>query len=214
MDAVKKIFASREHAKNYDEKAKKSNWRGSEVLMELANPYIKYGEKILDLGIGTGGTSVLFHEAGLRVYGMDFSAEMLNVCEAKNIAEELRVHDLSEQPYPYGSNSMDHAICGGVLHIFEDLKPIFDEVARILRTDGSFSFTCVDHNKAECEIQKDVNHKHMGKSITLYEHNKANIKKVLKSCGFTLLESSEFLVSLGGQNNSLRLFNAYVAQLN
>jgi predicted TPR repeat methyltransferase len=213
MNTVKKIFTSREHAENYDKKAEKSNWHGSEVLLELAKPYINSREKVLDLGIGTGGTSILFHKAGLRIYGMDFSAEMLKVCKAKGIAEELKEHDLLDHPYPYESNSMDHAICGGVLHIFEDLKPIFDEVARILWSGGSFSFTCADHNNAKCKIQKDFNHKHMGQNITLYEHNKASIEKTLKSCGFTLRKSSEFLVTLDAQNNSLRLFNAYVAQL-
>ena len=209
MDTAKKLFNSAEHAENYDKKAKAASWLGSEVLLQLSRQYIHPGESILDLGIGTGLTSVLFRASGLHVYGMDFSAEMLKVCKAKKIAEELKEHDLRERPYPYASDSMDHAICGGVLHIFEDIGPIFEEVSRIIRPNGTFTFTCANHDHAENETKKDTNHKHMGKKITIYQHSQAVIEEKLKSCNLTLRATSEFFVKL--ENNHKKRFKAYLA---
>ncbi|MDD5728927.1 MAG: class I SAM-dependent methyltransferase [Victivallales bacterium] len=199
MNTVKRIFNSPEYAENYDCKARKSNWRGSAIMLELSRPYIHAGEKLLDLGIGTGLSSVLFHAAGLRIYGMDFSAEMLKMCRHRNISEELKEHDLREKPYPFANNSMDHVICGGVLHIFRDLTPIFEEVARIIRKNGTFAFTCADH-----EINAEIKHKYQGKNVTLYQHDLNTVKKSLEHCGFVLQESSEFFVTTADNKRQFR----------
>lgn len=209
MDKVKNLFDSAEHAKNYDEKAKAASWLGSEILLQLSRQYIQPGESILDLGIGTGLTSVLFRASGLRVYGMDFSGEMLKVCKTKKIAEDLKEHDLREKPYPYADASMDHIICGGVLHIFEDLRPIFEEVSRIVRKGGTFTFTCADHANIENKIEEETNHKHMGKKITIYRHSQAVIEEKLKNCNLILRATSDFFVKL--ENNHKRQFKAYLA---
>jgi ubiquinone/menaquinone biosynthesis C-methylase UbiE len=209
MDKVKNPFDSAEHAKNYDEKAKAASWLGSEILLQLSRQYIQPGESILDLGIGTGLTSVLFRASGLRVYGMDFSGEMLKVCKTKKIAEDLKEHDLREKPYPYADASMDHIICGGVLHIFEDLRPIFEEVSRIVRKGGTFTFTCADHANIENKIEEETNHKHMGKKITIYRHSQAVIEEKLKNCNLILRATSDFFVKL--ENNHKRQFKAYLA---
>lgn len=209
MDKVKNPFDSAEHAKNYDEKAKAASWLGSEILLQLSRQYIHPGESILDLGIGTGLTSVLFRASGLRVYGMDFSGEMLKVCKTKKIAEDLKEHDLREKPYPYADASMDHIICGGVLHIFEDLRPIFEEVSRIVRKGGTFTFTCADHANIENKIEEETNHKHMGKKITIYRHSQAVIEEKLKNCNLILRATSDFFVKL--ENNHKRQFKAYLA---
>lgn len=209
MDALKNIFNSAEHAKNYDEKAKAASWLGSEVLLQLSRKYIRPGENVLDLGIGTGLTSVLFRSSGLRVYGMDFSAEMLKVCQTKKIAEDLKEHDLRKKPYPYANASMDHIICGGVFHIFEDLLPIFEEASRIIRPNGSFTFTCADSDNIENTIEEEHNHKHMGDKVIIYHHNQAIIEENLKNCGFTLRATSDFFVKT--ENNHKKRFKAYLA---
>ena len=209
MDALKNIFDSAEHAKNYDEKAKAASWLGSEVLLQLSRQYIRPGESVLDLGIGTGLTSVLFRSSGLRVYGMDFSAEMLKICKNKKIADDLKEHDLRERPYPYANASMEHIICGGVFHIFKDLLPIFEEVSRIIRRNGTFTFTCADHDNIENGIEEETNHKHMGKKVITYHHDQAVIEEKLKSCNFILRATSDFFVKT--ENNHKKRFKAYLA---
>jgi len=56
-------------ASHYDSEAEVYNWRGPEVVFGLTYGFVNPGESVLDIGIGTGLGSVLFHKAGLRVYG-------------------------------------------------------------------------------------------------------------------------------------------------
>lgn len=203
MNALKQVFNSEEYAKNYDEKTRKANWLGPEILLGLAFRHINSGEKIIDLGIGTGLIAALFYKAGLQVYGMDFSAEMLGVCAQKNITVELKEHDLMQTPYPYENAVLDHAVCGGVMHIFEDVTPIFKEVSRIIRKDGIFAFACVNHD-ASCAKENAA--------ATTYSHSQSTIEKLMEAYQFKLLNSIEFFVYMQGNRDRKRSFRAYVTQ--
>jgi predicted TPR repeat methyltransferase len=68
---------------------------------------------------------------------------MLEACRSKGFMA-LQLHDLSKPPYPYDSESMDHAVCAGVLNFFSNLSPVFEETARILRKGGLFTFVVGD----------------------------------------------------------------------
>ena len=70
----------------YDQEATATGWLGPEVAFGLAYKYINHGQKILDIGIGTGLGSILFYKAGLNVFGMDVSNEMLAACHSKGFA--------------------------------------------------------------------------------------------------------------------------------
>ncbi|MEA3359080.1 MAG: class I SAM-dependent methyltransferase [Thermodesulfobacteriota bacterium] len=131
MDKMKKLDRS-ETVEAYDDEAEATNWLGPEVAFGLSFKYINAGERILDIGIGTGLSSILFHKAGLHVSGMDISDEMLEVCRKKQFAIDLVKHDLMCKPYPYEDNSIDHVICAGVMNFFKDLTIIFQEGSRIL----------------------------------------------------------------------------------
>jgi predicted TPR repeat methyltransferase len=130
-------------AASYDEEAEATGWFGPEVAFGLAYLYVQPGQSILDIGIGTGLGSVLFRKAGLEVHGMDISPQMLEACRSKGFMA-LQLHDLSKPPYPYDSESMDHAVCAGVLNFFSNLSPVFEETARILRKGGLFTFVVGD----------------------------------------------------------------------
>ena len=119
-------------AQIYDREAEATGWLGPEVVFGLAYEYLEPGQSILDIGIGTGLGSSLFSRAGLRVHGLDLSRRMLEVCQAKEFATELKQHDLTVTPYPYETASIDHVVSVGVLHFFQKLGPIFTEVARIV----------------------------------------------------------------------------------
>jgi ubiquinone/menaquinone biosynthesis C-methylase UbiE len=54
-------------------------WHGHEALFGMMFEYVLPGQPILDIGIGTGLIAALFKKAGLEVYGIDISGEMLEV---------------------------------------------------------------------------------------------------------------------------------------
>lgn len=54
------------------------------------------GDAVLDLGIGTGNLAELFAEIGCRVWGVDFSTEMLKLARGKLPAAVLALADVRD----------------------------------------------------------------------------------------------------------------------
>lgn len=196
-------------AKEYDHRKKEHLWLGPDVVFGMVYEFIKPGESMLDIGIGTGLGSVLFHNAGLRVYGMDMSPEMLEICRAKNFTEDLKVHDLTSVPYPYSDASLDHAVCIGVLNHFENLQPVFGEASRILKNNGIFAFIVADRKSNE---QPSFQVEHGDSRSTMYRHNAEQIGKLLQDGGFTFIKGLEFSVSGHKEKGRPLSLKAYVAE--
>jgi hypothetical protein len=51
---------SYENINSIDKEAEASSWFGPEIIFGLSYKYIKAGEKIIDIGIGTGLSSFLY----------------------------------------------------------------------------------------------------------------------------------------------------------
>ncbi len=129
------------YAADYDAQILAYDCYLAEALFGLCYEFVRPGESLLDLGIGSGLSAAPFARAGLRVAGMDFAPAMLDLCHAKGIAADLRQHDLQDTPWPYDPASFDHAICVGVFHFIGSLDTIFTEAGRVLKPGGLFAFT-------------------------------------------------------------------------
>lgn len=62
------------------------------------------GMSVLDLGVGTGNLSKLFLESGCRIWGVDFSSEMLVKTREKLPQLELVEADLTAEEWPPALN--------------------------------------------------------------------------------------------------------------
>ncbi len=196
-------------AELYDNDKETQRWNGPNVIFGLSFAYMEPGQTILDIGIGTGLSSLLFYKAGLKVYGMDLSSEMLTVCKKKGIAEELRNHDLTITPYPYSEGSIDHAICVGVLNHFENIEPVFWEASRILKDKGIFGFIVADRKndeKSMFEVQ------HAGSCHKMYRHSFEQILEYTEKTGFRMLREMEFLVPEHNENEKKTVLKAYITR--
>jgi ubiquinone/menaquinone biosynthesis C-methylase UbiE len=129
------------YAADYDDIAMKSGSHLGEVIFGMCFEYITPGSLLLDIGIGTGLSSILFARAGLEIYGLDESQKMLDVCKRKGFAKELLQYDIAKLPLPYAENTFSVAVCCGVLHELCDLRPIFTEVYKTLKPNGIFALT-------------------------------------------------------------------------
>jgi SAM-dependent methyltransferase len=200
-------------ARHYDSKAEEYDWRGPEVVFGLSYSFVNPGESVLDIGIGTGLGSVLFHKAGLHVYGMDVSTEMLDACRSKGFAADLKKHDLTVEPYPYGEASLDHAICLGVLNFFKDLKIVFREVARILRDNGIFVLIVGDRGPGdEAEFVVGREHTETDSSVTMYRHGVEEIQGLLNDNHFEFVRCLEFPLPMDRERTKTHRAKAYVAR--
>lgn len=101
MDNADHIKSHDEFAGIYDSQVKQYNSYGHEVLFGMCYEYIKPGDSLLDLGIGTGLSSVLFAKAGLNITGLDGSLEMLKECGKKGFAKEIKQYNIQDVPLPY-----------------------------------------------------------------------------------------------------------------
>jgi len=209
MTTARKIFNS-DHINEYDKNAEKAKWLDPAIVFGMAYRFVKPGDHLLDIGIGTGLSSQLFHKAGIEIYGIDFSPKMLACCRSKHLAKDLKEHDLSITPYPYEADSMDHAVCTGVTHLFADLAPIFQEIGRILKTGGIFAFVVPDCREGKPrEIQIDSRHSPKEK-ITIFSYSRAHINRLLDSFGFTRIFDLTFKASAIGHRPAQ--YKAYVVQ--
>ena len=203
---------ARAMAAAYDEEAEATGWYGPEVAFGLAFKYLRSGQSILDLGIGTGLAAVLFRQARLRVYGMDLAPEMLDACRSKGFTD-LTQHDLTVPPYPFPTASLDHAVCVGTLNFIRDLTPVFEETARILRDGGVFVFAVGDRDEDEpAELEVGPEHTMTDSSGTMYRHSGRQVEAWLAESGFTLLRTLAFAVPMSREKKSSQTIRAYLVR--
>ena len=197
-----------EIACQYDEQVKEYDSYAHDIIFGMCYEYVKPNEKILDLGIGTGLASIKFHKAGLKVYGLDKSEDMLKVCRSKSFGEELKLLNLSNDPIPYNDNFFNHVICCGVFHFFSDLGNIFKESVRVLKKGGIFSFT-ISPGETTAEYSKQMT----AWGVPIYKHSSDYINKLLGKNNMELLKEQRLLMKGADKINYDMLFSVLVAKL-
>lgn len=206
-----------ENANQYEHHAAVSGWHGHEILFGLMYEFIKPHETLLDIGIGTGLSSFLFHKAGLQVSGFDNSDKMLEGCKSKSFSGETIKHDLRDVPFPYETNSFDHIISLGVLNFFADLELVIKEAARIIKSKGIFGFT-IEEKKAGHESQYTIHvncRSDQDKEqfeIAMYRHGNEHLRTLLESVGFFVLKDFEFLAGQYPEQGIEVYLKVYIAQ--
>ncbi len=125
-------------ADKYDAQLEKElNYLAPEKITALFIRYTTdYDAKILDIGCGTGLTSVDLAKAGYRhIDGLDFSAAMLEKARGRNFYLSLIEADLN-QPLAIGDNEYDAAVSSGTFtHGHIGAGPL-DEIFRIIKPGG------------------------------------------------------------------------------
>jgi predicted TPR repeat methyltransferase len=206
-----------ESAREYDSQSRRYEWHGPEILFGLAFDFVAAGETLLDLGIGTGLSAIPFRKAGLEVSGIDASAEMLEVCRAKNIARDLRRHDIRQIPLPYADGGFDHVVACGVFHLIDRLEPLVAESSRLLKDDGTFVFTFEKHRVGADdgipvragEASKRIDEE---SGTEIFRHSEAYIKRLLAERRFVVLKTAEFVASVHPETGRKVHFRAVVAR--
>ncbi|MEX2231586.1 MAG: methyltransferase domain-containing protein [Cyclobacteriaceae bacterium] len=103
---------------------------------------LKAGERVLDLGSGSGMDSfiaALKVGASGKVAGVDMTDEQLEKAEALRKAlkfDNVSFHKSYIEKLPFPDNSFDAVISNGVINLVPDKEKVFAEVARILKPGG------------------------------------------------------------------------------
>lgn len=204
-------------ADQYDRQVYEHGCHAHEALFGMMYEFVSPGETLLDMGIGTGLGSILFHKMGLRVSGFDSSSGMLSKCETKGFAALLVQHDLQDVPFPYEATSFNHVISLGVLHFFADLAPVFEETARIIRPRGIFGFTVEEQKPGQpaeyvIHIDGGLNRPNQEEAVSMHRHSDTYVRDLLAANGFATLKSFEFFADRHPTEDSNIYFKAYIAR--
>jgi ubiquinone/menaquinone biosynthesis C-methylase UbiE len=128
----------------YRRNAEKGLWVGEKVLIEK---YFQLGSSILDIGCGTGRTTIPLFEMGYKITGIDITPEMIEdakaIAKKKNLGIEYKVGDASK--FDYAKNFFDNAIFSnnGWSQIpgREKRQEALSEIFRVLKSGGYLIFT-------------------------------------------------------------------------
>ena len=114
-----------------------SAWGGYAFAVELRTVQetarVRLGEKVLEVGAGTGRFGAALADSGATVYGLDIDADMLSLArgrlERRGVLAD--VHNL-----PFRANTFDLALAVTVCEFTEDVPQVIAELARVTRGGG------------------------------------------------------------------------------
>lgn len=90
---------------------------------------------LLDVGCGTGKIAKKLADKGFKVFGIDFSQDVITL--AKQHAPQVNFQTSSLYKLPFPSNMFDIIICLGLFQTVGNLSHAFEEISRVLKPGGT-----------------------------------------------------------------------------
>lgn len=109
-------------------------WQHGATLVDLLAP--KRGERILDLGCGTGHLTAQLAASGAEVIGIDTAPSMIEQARRQFPDLQFKLADARDLPFP--AASLDAVFSNAVLHWVRPPELVVASVARVLVPGGRF----------------------------------------------------------------------------
>jgi demethylmenaquinone methyltransferase/2-methoxy-6-polyprenyl-1,4-benzoquinol methylase len=202
MNDISRVTRPKEAARTtYNRMSRWYDWFASsekhftQIGLRMLN--VQAGEKILEIGFGTGqGLVALAHSVGEtgKVYGIDLSEGMFNVAQVKiaraGLSSRVELHLGDAAILPFGDDFLNAIFISFTLELFDtsEIPLVLGECERVLRADGRLGVVGVD--KKDCRAIKlyEWFHAHMP---SLVDCRPIYVCKIIETAGFELAETSE-----------------------
>jgi predicted TPR repeat methyltransferase len=140
------------------------SYRAPRLIAEAVSkvkPENSQGEKILDLGCGTGLASEALFKRASWLEGVDISSGMLLESESKQIFHKLKQADLADYLNdPDETGTFDIVLAADVLVYMGDLASLFVLIKKKLGKSGVFAFSVQKLAAGEYLLQADHRYAH------------------------------------------------------
>lgn len=195
----------------YDDKHGFVSELGSAVLDILAP---QPGERILDLGCGTGDLMVKMDQAGAKTVGIDYSSEMIQKAREKN--PHLEFHVMGAQDFHF-QEPFDAVFSNAALHWVLDKENAIKSIYNSLRRGGRFVAEFGGRGNIQNILQAlrktlaDRGHGALAQKQQWYFPSLGEYSSLLESWGFHVLQAAHFkrdtpLDGQEGVKNWIRMF--------
>ncbi|MBI5345366.1 MAG: methyltransferase domain-containing protein [Deltaproteobacteria bacterium] len=151
-ESIKKIYAG--YSKVYDALFKRFFY--PRIKHAISYMDIKPGERVLDVGVGTGLSLPLFPRH-CKVVGIDLSTEMLKQAKdkiRKNRLDNISVIGMDAMRVGFGDNSFDKVFLSHVVSVVPDPYKAMAEVKRVCKKGGQV--VIVNHFKSRNKVIEAV----------------------------------------------------------
>lgn len=165
----------------YDEDSRLEKDKAHQVefitTIEYINKYLKPGDKILEVGAGTGRYSLYFAEKGYEVHSVELVESNLNILKSK-IKDGMKISAKQGNALDLGvyeDNSFDITLCLGPLyHLFteEDKRKAISEAIRVTKQNGIIYIVYISNDAV----------------VLSYGLRKGNLKRLFEISGDNRLE--------------------------
>src|ERR1700730_12140323 len=96
------------------------------------------GEKVLEVGCGTGADLLQFTKHGALATGVDLTTKHVELARIR-VGNLAVVHEADARHLPFEDESFDYVYSHGVLHHCDEQEQVVREIFRVLRPGGRFN---------------------------------------------------------------------------
>ena len=155
------------------------------LLLGEAGP----GERVLDLGCGTGRFVAALRDAGADVVGVELAETALRRARVNAPGADLRLVE-PDGSLPLDHGSVDLVWCSEVLEHVADTEHLLLEVRRVLRPGGRLLVTVPFHGRVKgaliALLRFDAHYDPLGQHLRFY--TRSSLRTTLERSGFDAVQ--------------------------